>query len=464
MVDGNVGNTPASSPASWMVNAPKGDTGAAGAAGAGALTIVRVVSTTATNPSTDYTNGATIDGVTLATNDLVLRASTSLPELNGVYVVVASGSASRHTSLNTFDSICGVYFSVMEGTTNADSFWKCTADKGGTLGTTALTIVAASDGMTAAERQNAALILAYQSKFWVGSRRILNQFADGYASSNGVDAGNSSNYTVDTAVTRIINTTTTGSQISTSGTTKTGSYTANGGLASAFDGVTSQTSAVSAVTPTSTAGYNNTISVDWGVGVTKTVARFKVFTPTDSALLGGGGGSTLKLQGSTNNSTWVDLYTSGTVLATNGSSIDVSSGIDTSTAYRYHRINVNGNGTNGSFIAEIQFFAPSVTNNLTLVTTAQTADASVSKARILLEIDESISAPVLNTDITAEVTCDGGSHWASASLTDVGAGQGGRRIGESGEIVCTAGTSFAARIKTFNNKQVPIYALNLAAQ
>jgi hypothetical protein len=57
--------------------------------------------------------------------------------------------------------------------------------------------------------------------------------------------------------------------------------------------------------------------------------------------LGGAGGSTFKLQGSQNNSSWNNVYTSGMV-GTTGTVVDVTSGIDTSTAYRYHRIDING--------------------------------------------------------------------------------------------------------------------------
>ncbi|KQW22940.1 hypothetical protein ASC80_06325 [Afipia sp. Root123D2] len=100
-------------------------------------------------------------------------------------------------------------------------------------------------------------------------------------------------------------------------------------------------------------------------------------------------------------------------------------------------------------------------NNMTLVTAAQTADSSVSNGRVLLEYDN-IATPTLNTDLTVEVTCDGGSNWAAATLTLVTANsQGGRSVAETADTACTAGTSFAARIKTLNGKNVKIHGLTL---
>lgn len=135
--DNNLGNDPTSSPTFWMVNAEKGDIGTPGDT---AMSIVRVVATTNITIASALEDGDTVDGVTLATNDLVLLAGQTAPAENGVYVVPASGAASRHASFNTYDAHCGRYFSVMEGTVGADKLYRCTSDRGGTLGTTGLTI------------------------------------------------------------------------------------------------------------------------------------------------------------------------------------------------------------------------------------------------------------------------------------------------------------------------------------
>lgn len=115
--------------------------GSNGIDGASALTVVRAVATANVNIASGLVNGATIDGVVVATSDLVLLAGQAAPAENGVYVVSASGAASRATAFNSYDAHPGRYFSVMEGSAaNADTLWRCTSDKGGTLGTTALAV------------------------------------------------------------------------------------------------------------------------------------------------------------------------------------------------------------------------------------------------------------------------------------------------------------------------------------
>jgi hypothetical protein len=99
--------------------------------------------------------------------------------------------------------------------------------------------------------------------------------------------------------------------------------------------------------------------------------------------------------------------------------------------------------------------------NMTVITTSQTADATISNGRVLIEFDATAS-PTLNTDLTVEVTCDGGTHWTAASLSSVTSrSQGGRTVAETVDQATTGGTSFAARVKTLNGKIIPIYGLTM---
>lgn len=103
----------------------------------------------------------------------------------------------------------------------------------------------------------------------------------------------------------------------------------------------------------------------------------------------------------------------------------------------------------------------SITANMTLATAVQTTDSNVNNARALIEFGNS-DAPTLNTDLTAEVTCDGGTNWAAATLSAFTAySQGGRTVAETADTACTSGTSFAVRIKTANAKSVPIYGVSV---
>lgn len=97
---------------------------------------VRAATTANITIATALNNGSVIDGVTLATNDLVLVKSQSSAAENGIYVVGASPA--RHGEFDTYNEHPGANITVQEGTANADTLWNCTSNVGGTLGTTAL--------------------------------------------------------------------------------------------------------------------------------------------------------------------------------------------------------------------------------------------------------------------------------------------------------------------------------------
>lgn len=99
-------------------------------------TMVRVATTANITISTALNNGDTLDGVTLATGDLVLVKDQSTGSQNGIYVVGASPA--RDTQFDSWAEHPGVVIAVQEGTVNADTVWLCTSNLGGTLGTTSL--------------------------------------------------------------------------------------------------------------------------------------------------------------------------------------------------------------------------------------------------------------------------------------------------------------------------------------
>lgn len=100
---------------------------------------VRVASTANVDISTGLENGDSIDGVTLATGDRVLLKDQTAPEENGIYVVVASGAASRSTdmdSLTPIDEVNGASVPVQEGNDNEGKIFVQTGGVS-TLGTDA---------------------------------------------------------------------------------------------------------------------------------------------------------------------------------------------------------------------------------------------------------------------------------------------------------------------------------------
>jgi len=83
---------------------------------------------------------STLDGVTLAANNRLLLKNQSTQSQNGIYVFTSAGAAlTRATDSDAWDEITGTLVFVDEGTTNADTAYYCTANSGGTLGSTAIT-------------------------------------------------------------------------------------------------------------------------------------------------------------------------------------------------------------------------------------------------------------------------------------------------------------------------------------
>ena len=101
---------------------------------------VRAATTAGINLASDLQNGDSLDGVTLATGDRVLVKDQSgdSADQNGIYVVVASGAASRSSDMNAAGEFSGSAVFVQEGTANADQGYICTNNGDVVVGTTAI--------------------------------------------------------------------------------------------------------------------------------------------------------------------------------------------------------------------------------------------------------------------------------------------------------------------------------------
>ena len=90
--------------------------------------------------SSAYTNGDTLDGVTLATNDRILLKDQSTGSENGIYTVNSSGAPTRATDFDANAEVTsGAFTFVTEGTANGDSGFVLTTNDDITVGTTAMT-------------------------------------------------------------------------------------------------------------------------------------------------------------------------------------------------------------------------------------------------------------------------------------------------------------------------------------
>ena len=103
----------------------------------------RIIAEAATTANIDLTadlqNGDTLDGVTLATDDRVLVKDQTDATENGLYLVVASGSASRDPEHDTIAELSGGMVVINQGTVNDNKIFLCTTDSDATIGSSNIT-------------------------------------------------------------------------------------------------------------------------------------------------------------------------------------------------------------------------------------------------------------------------------------------------------------------------------------
>ena len=91
----------------------------------------------ATTANITLSGTQTIDGISVIAGNRVLVKNQTLSQNNGIYSCGAS-AWTRTTDADTWDELTAAFTFIETGTVNADTSWVCTADAGGTLGTTAL--------------------------------------------------------------------------------------------------------------------------------------------------------------------------------------------------------------------------------------------------------------------------------------------------------------------------------------
>ncbi|WP_371784685.1 hypothetical protein [Streptosporangium subroseum] len=106
---------------------------------------VRAATTAAATLSTAYTNGQTLDGIVLVTNDRILIKNQSTGSENGIYVVQSSGAPLRALDADASTEIAGATVTVLQGSVNGDKVFRLVTDSV-TLGTTALVFTEVGGG------------------------------------------------------------------------------------------------------------------------------------------------------------------------------------------------------------------------------------------------------------------------------------------------------------------------------
>ena len=108
-------------------------------AGLRTRTIAEAGTTANIDLTADLQNGDTIDGVTLVTGDRVLVKDQTDATTNGLYIVVASGTASRDPEFDTIAELSGQMVVVNQGTLNDNKIFLCTTDSNATIGVSNIT-------------------------------------------------------------------------------------------------------------------------------------------------------------------------------------------------------------------------------------------------------------------------------------------------------------------------------------
>ena len=72
----------------------------------------------------------TVDGVSLSANDRVLVGGQSTASQNGIYKVVSGGSWTRTDDMAAGEDAAGAFTFIEQGSTNADTGWVCSSNKG----------------------------------------------------------------------------------------------------------------------------------------------------------------------------------------------------------------------------------------------------------------------------------------------------------------------------------------------
>jgi len=126
-----------------------------------------------------------------------------------------------------------------------------------------------------------------------------------------------------------------------------------------------------------------------------------------------------------------------------------------------------GDGGDGVAIIAYTTGAFGTYNNMTLVSTTTAAQAAPSKGDIVLTYTNGAGSTTLDTDLTAEISADGGSTWTALALASEGS-TGSHNIATSHDVTIsstiTAPYNMAYRIKTLNqsaSKTTRIQAVSL---
>lgn len=287
---------------------------------------------------------------------------------------------------------------------------------------------------------------------------LADGIADPFDSESGVDTATSTNESYDSGNDYYGPTSTAEAAISGGTGTNIGDMTTNGGLAAIFDGTTSQADTAcgrATAVNNAYAGKNYSSSP-------KKISKVICY-----------GGNNVGFWHTYNSTATLDLYgknggapsndTDGTLLGTlsytdttNESAGRTVTSTDTLTAWDYVWVRTSQPGAAANaYMAELTFYEAGTPNNMTLASNAYTASAVPTAARVSVFADPQQSV-TLNTDVTAEVSRDGGTTYSAVTLALV-SNPVGTVEQYSGTVDISgqpSGSSMKWRLKNLNNKLI----------
>ena len=286
-----------------------------------------------------------------------------------------------------------------------------------------------------------------------GINNSEGSFADAYTNETGVDTGASTNESYD-SVNNLYNTATATSLAATStmtsatapsGTVSTNSEQAPTWAAwKAFDKSTSVWDSNGDSVCYIQYAFNNGLSTKVIDKYTVKVKNDGINEPKDFSLkasnTGSFGGEEVTL----------DTQTNQNFTASETKSYSYSN----STSYIYYRLDItdNANGSGTTELEEFELFEQGASLNLTLLSNTVTAEAEPNTVEVLL-VNQPVDTVTINTDLTVEVSIDGGSTYDAVTLVDKGLFATGQNLLRgSADVTARTGTSIKYRLKTLNTK------------
>ncbi|MEE9557281.1 MAG: hypothetical protein V3V76_08475 [Candidatus Adiutricales bacterium] len=131
-------------------------------------------------------------------------------------------------------------------------------------------------------------------------------------------------------------------------------------------------------------------------------------------------------------------------------------------SFQFYRVDITA--VNGGLVVRVQEveFLDSAVVDMTLISNSQVAENVPTKAQIIL-FEEDVDSQILNTDLQAFASRDGGTTFTQITLADDGDYQAGRRIlsGSADISGQPSGTNMEYKVETFNTMELKLHGVSL---